>query len=735
MEKERKKLANKLLAAADLADSLTDEMGRSVYDTFRKLPPRTGSADYYKVILYPMSFHSLKAKTKKLTYEKAGDFVRDLVQISWNARYFNERSSIFHKHAVILENFIKSTILPKLKNDKTIPDHNSLEYPDLGPLPEDDSVIPPPVGIKPVITTLNAESFDNDEDYEEEYDEPSLTPQPIHYENRSRIHQYETGIKRGRPPTVDKPFETRLKLILKNFKKLRDPSNPERSISTPFDKLPDKSNTNFYNSVRDPMSLAEIRTKLRQKKYKDVNECLNDLEYFFQTYKNFYERDPYSLIYQDLLQFETEAKKIIEIELAKSDSEVIASSSGPGGDGVVRFPLDEINVHGHNIRVGDWVLINNPINPDKPTVGQVFRLWSTQEGVQYTNVCWYYRPEQTSHRVDRLFYINEVCKTGQYRDHLAAEIVGPCFVLFLTRYQRGDLPHGFLPEGCPWFICEFRYNETSHVFNRIRTWRACLPDEIRDHPEPPVVPLNEARKLIKYESPIKNLLPNGAHENMEIPPVREDPNKTTPPIVGSVYLRPVDTEDDLGQYYTSPNITATPENDDHINNRKAYLFTPVSQSKSLGYPQASQLANYGNSTPTYNATAASFATQPSYQYNPDMYKVSSPFKQKDKRPATPSAPPTTPHSSTSNYSMLLQGGVISYQIEDTNQLGLISDNFKRQKIGDNIVWFRGPPLRVPTKYNNSEGYEIGHSTKYLSWKLRQQSALKTIDTNNGSNSV
>ena len=51
-------------------------------------------------------------------------------------------------------------------------------------------------------------------------------------------------------------------------------------------------------------------------------------------------------------------------------------------------------------------------------------------------MCWYYRPEQTCHAVDRLFFLNEVCKTGQYRDHLVDDIVGPCYVIFLTRYQK-----------------------------------------------------------------------------------------------------------------------------------------------------------------------------------------------------------------------------------------------------------------------------------------------------------
>ena len=189
--------------------------------------------------------------------------------------------------------------------------------------------------------------------------------------------------------------------------------------------------------------------------------------------------------------------------MSKSDKEIILATSS-SSDGVLRFPLEVLEVDGYTYKIGNWVLMKNPADPERPIVGQIFRMWSTEDGKRYVNMCWYYRPEQTCHAVDRLFFLNEVCKTGQYRDHLVDDIVGPCYVIFLTRYQKGDLPEGVIPESAPWFICEFRYNENTHVFNRIRTWKACLPDEVREDPEQPLIPLKETRKLIKYESQLKD---------------------------------------------------------------------------------------------------------------------------------------------------------------------------------------------------------------------------------------
>ncbi|CAH6721940.1 chromatin structure-remodeling complex subunit Rsc2p [[Candida] jaroonii] len=714
-----KKLINRLNAIVESCEQLKDDSDQPIYETFRKLPPRSGNANhYYKIIKHPVSFHGIRSKIKT-SYSTPQQFVDDLAQMSWNARFFNQKGSIYYNHGVVLDKFLTSVVIPRFKSDKAI--EGDVKYPNLPPI-EDDT------NLSNVLLSggLNSNSGiqtpnDNDEDYneDEDYDDfTTTTPQPNYYNRLPPTGlkgpgTAETGIKRGRPPIVDRIFETRIKLILKNFKKLRHPQDPERPLTIAFDRLPEKSDMRFYNTFPDPMSLGEIRTKLRSRKYKNTDEFLNDLNEFFTNYLNYYQQMPNSAIYQDLLLFKDEADSIVENEMNKTDKE-IAELTSAGGDGVIRLPLDEVNVGVHNYKVGDWVLINNPNNPEKPTVGQIFRLWVT-DNKEFINVCWYYRPEQTSHREDRLFYMNEVCKTGQYRDHLANEIIGPCFVLFLTRYQKGDLPRDFLPENCPWFICEFRYNETNHVFNRIRTWRACLPDEVRDNEDPPVIPLVEPRKLIKFESPIKHLLPPNANYNMEIPPVTEE--LTSPPNVGSVYSRPPDVDDDLGQYYTSPNITRSKENDDTLHGRKAFIFTPVSQSKSFGYPPVinnnSSLTNFQNES----------SPQPSY-YLPPSQPSYSPYKyNKPERKQPTPTPNANLHTSTSNYSMLLQGGIISYAKEDDNQLQLLSDGIiKRQKLdGSNeIIWFRGPPLSVPQKIVSTKEFPVGNSAKYLAWKSKRQ---------------
>lgn len=769
-ERDRKKLQTRYNNALEGIKVLTDSNGYSISDTFQRLPSRTGT-DYYKTIKNPVSLHIMGLKVKRHEYTGAQEFIRDLAQICWNARFYNQKGSFVYNQALILEEHIKDKIIPKLAQDKVVPHHNELQYPDLGPLPDDDGIggevfnSVPDMGMKDEayedINPFGRRNMDDDEEYEEY---PSYTPQPrLPISSRPKTAQYESGTRRGRPPTVDRPHESRIKLILKSIKKISGPNEMLFNIDG-FDRLPDRNSyPEYYRFVETPICLNDIRIKLRSKKYKNVDEFLSDLNLLFYDLKTFHGGIG-STSYDDVVNCEQEVGHVVTQELLRSEQEVMELTN-PGGDG--RIPLDLVEVNGYNYKVGDWVLINNPNEPEKPTVGQIFRLWSLKDGTKYFNACWYYRPEQTVHRFDRLFFLNEVCKTGQYRDHFVNEIVGPCYVVFVTRYQKGDLDRNMVPDGCPWFICEFRYNENSHVFNRIRTWKACLPDAVRDAQEPPIIPLNEPRKLIKFESPIKGMLLNGSNENSPVPPVTEGPHQNAPPLRGSVYVRRPDTNDDLGQYYTSPHVTPYPENDDLVNGRKAYLFTPVSQAKSSSFPTASGLAmgtgaamgsltgapgllnnpmmNPGTPSSAYNNYGAvnnSYYQPPSnmvvpsppqeFGFKPPMYQSSKTFQSMQqkykfdlqKKQSSPLA--TNYHTTTSTYSNVLPGGTLAYLITDEKNLVVISERIiKKAKVdaerGDkkvDIVWFRSPPVSITNKII-SEKFNLGHSAKYLAWKSQQ----------------
>lgn len=747
-ERELKKLATRLNNLFESIYSIANHAGALVYPDFQKLPSRTGT-DYYKYITHPISLHTVGRNIKRFYYKDGQAFVNDLAQITWNARHYNEPGLEIYENALLLDKFIKETVIPKLAADPKVPNNTAVHYPDLGPLDEyasgrfdDDGAMGSP--------------YLKNEDYDDE-DQSMLGYG--HLNSKSMLtppKPAEGGVRRGRPPIIDKPYESRIKSILKLFKKIRHPEDESHILTMYFEKLPDKSLPGYYDVIVNPISLNEIRTKVRSRKYTDVQQFLDDLSLMISNAKLYYSADPGMT--NEIVLFEKQAEAIIEKEMTRPEKDfIVATASGLDG---LKTPLDLVTVRTHTYKVGDWVLIRNPNDSNKPICGQIFRLWST-DGVQYTNVCWYIRPEQTVHRVDRLFYVNEVCKTGEYRDHLAEDIIAPCYVIFLTHYQKGDIPPNLLPEGTEWFICEFRYNANTYQFNRIRTWKACLPDEIR-HVDQPIVPINEPRRLIKFDSPLKQLLPPDAHDDMAVSGPTPGPNANGPPVVGSVYKKPPYYNDELGQCSTSPNVAPAPEFDDLSTGRKAYIFTPVSQLKSvtglgiysssgtrsvpLSYipgqhdePALTASSSYDNLSykpyqqmqlqykPPYGAPGYPKGSYPpGTNYRPYVAKpygrpeMSPGASIRANSPATYTQTSGAYLTSTSTYSSVLPGGVVSY-VEQPGEDGeeqessLVDVSGLLIKSGKSTVWFRAPPVLVTAKVATP----VGHTAKYLAWKLKK----------------
>ncbi|EDO15556.1 hypothetical protein Kpol_1042p15 [Vanderwaltozyma polyspora DSM 70294] len=567
VSEEQRALLKRIREQYEELFKIKEENGIEIHPIFDTLPIKKDYPDYYAVIKNPVSFNTLKKRVPH--YIDAQNFMNDLAQIPWNAKTYNTKGSQIYGYASILEKFIKENILVKLKEY-----YPHLKYPNLGLLPDEleaqqklapekNIVNTPTKMIQTVIKKNDSsmsisdeddENYDDHDDRDDDYNDgrksrtAKITFQRTTLHSRSPASQRhsqsttpqpgkprKTHVKRGRPPVIDLPYVQRMKNVIKMLRRETDES--KRQLTATFEKIPDEhEETKYLSIISNPMPLEEIFKKVKTRKYKDFQGFQNDMNLMVANYKLYYRSNPQALKRANLL--ERRFAEYSRQELSKPDTDYMP-------EGELRYPLDDIVVNGTKYVIGDWALINNPNDPTKPTVGQIFKLWSTSDGKKWFNACWYIRPEQTVHRVDRLFYKNEVFKTGQYRDHLTSELVGKGYVVHFTRYQRGDPD---IKIDGPLFVCEFRYNENDKGFNKIRTWKACLPEEIRDQEEV-TIPIN-GRKFFKYASPIKHLLPANATATDPIPQPKEGaPN--APPIAGGVYIRPKLKRDDLGEYSTS----------------------------------------------------------------------------------------------------------------------------------------------------------------------------------------
>ncbi|CAI4062249.1 RSC subunit protein RSC1 SKDI_07G3080 [Saccharomyces kudriavzevii IFO 1802] len=562
VEQDNESLQKLLKTQYDAVFHLKDENGIEIYPIFNVLPPKKEYPDYYIIIRNPVSLNTLKKRLPH--YTSPQDFINDIAQIPWNAMTYNAKDSIIYKYATILESFIQGKIIPNIK--RFYPDVN---YPSLGQIPEVLGEITRQsdsnsanIHVNDKRPALNSEikaafaKLDNSiiekkqvsQNYAGQKNSlalpthsASITPQPhasptpiVNYTNANTAHP-KTHVRRGRPPVIDLPYVLRIKNILKMMRREVDQNN--KTLTLYFEKLPDKNDEpTYYSVITDPICLTDIRKKVKSRKYKNFNNFEDDFQLMLTNFKLYYSQDQSNIVRAQLM--EKNFNRLVRIELSKPDEDYLP-------EGELRYPLDDIEINNEKYQIGDWVLLSNPNDINKPIVGQIFRLWSTTDGNKWLNACWYFRPEQTVHRVDRLFYKNEVMKTGQYRDHPIQDIKGKCYVIHFTRFQRGDPS---TKVNGPQFVCEFRYNESDKVFNKIRTWKACLPEELRDQEES-TVPVN-GRKFFKYPSPIADLLSPNATLNDKIPEPTEGA-PTAPPLVGAVYLGPKLERDDLGEYSTS----------------------------------------------------------------------------------------------------------------------------------------------------------------------------------------
>ncbi|KAI0106317.1 hypothetical protein F4776DRAFT_657721 [Hypoxylon sp. NC0597] len=504
---------------ANYLSTYKDPNGYHVASHFQRIPNRRLIPDYHEVIKEPIAFSTIRTKKLKKQYTAFSEFVRDVALISHNAMVYNRPSSEFFQDAVRLREIFKEE-LQKLVAEGTIRPEDAV-LPDLGEIPEaEDSPPPDP----------DEEEEEDEEDEDDDEDDDSDDDGPRRRGRRggrpsgrkSDARDDDSHKKRGRPPKVFTPLEARIHALLKGLRKFKHPNGD--LLIVPFERLPDKQTTpDYFAAIKNPIALDLIKRKAKRKKYQNVDQVLKDLDLMFENAKQYNEED--SQLYKDAVELQHQAHILAEQEKAKPDNDF------EDEDG--RRPLPEIFHKGEVWRVGDWVHITNPNDLTKPIVAQIYRTWEDKAGQKWVNACWYYRPEQTVHRFEKHFLENEVVKTGQYRDHRIDEVVDRCFVMFVTRYNKGR-PRGF-PKDKEVYVCEARYNEEKHKLNKIKTWASCVPDEVREK-DYEMVLFDVPRKLRKVPSPIKHLLRDDAKPTDPLPkPTWGAPN--APPLIGAVHCR------------------------------------------------------------------------------------------------------------------------------------------------------------------------------------------------------
>ncbi|KAK3630807.1 hypothetical protein LTR56_017224 [Elasticomyces elasticus] len=693
---------------------------------------------YYDTIKEPIAMSTIKQKLLQRTYASFKEFVRDFALIAHNAQVFNRPDSGAFQDALVIRGELERLLGVEVASGTITAEMARL--PDLGEIPTyEDVIVEDPAEAEEESSDDEGEE-DDDEEGEELDDEgrpvkKRKVPRSGAASAKRQAASEDPKKARGRPPKLLTPTEARIQAIIKGVRK---PKNSRGQLMIKdFDRLPDKQiMPEYYSEIKNPMAYDILKRKVKRKKYLTVEAFMAELNLMFNNAKQYNTDD--SAIYAHAKALQIEAGKLYDIEAAKPDS-TFADEEG-------KTPLPTGILHnGELYRVGDWIHIQNPNDLTKPIPAQIYRTYKAADGRSMVNVCWYYRPEQTVHRFDKHFYPNEVVKTGRYRDHGIEEVEGKCFIMFFTRYFKGR-PRG-LAEGQEIYVCEARYNETKHEFNKIKTWASCLPDEVRDR-DYPMDLYEHSRKLKKFPSPIAYLLKDEQKEADEMPKVQWGA-EGAPPKIGAVHRRPRGERDSPPPEATPPPQPKAPT-PQQLHRQSSYHGTPLQQqgqqtgARPVGRP------------PLGSYTAGAQQAQGQGQYSglavapsPSLQRPASSMQQQNSfnTPQTPqpsSAALPRPTAPTSGYretaapvpqslarptTAQQQGSyrdpapVEVYTLPDQANLSIpyeVREQYQRDEMG-RVLFFTAPPVSVETRTGSGVR---GHSVRYLAEKARRKEALE-----------
>ncbi|KIR97188.1 chromatin structure-remodeling complex subunit RSC1/2 [Cryptococcus deuterogattii 2001/935-1] len=169
-----------------------------------------------------------------------------------------------------------------------------------------------------------------------------------------------------------------------------------------------------------------------------------------------------------------------------------------------RVFTEEARHKGMAYRLGDYVHVMNPDDPTRPIIGQIFKTFVPTKGKQthHASICWYYRPEQTVHTPDQMFYEHEVFKTGQFCDHPIEDIIERISVQFYVKYIRGRPREGEFYPGWPVYVCNSRFNHRDYNIVRIKNWNSCIPEELRQTDFMSIIPFERVIEARMVPSPL-----------------------------------------------------------------------------------------------------------------------------------------------------------------------------------------------------------------------------------------
>uniref|UniRef100_A0A673AHJ0 Protein polybromo-1 n=1 Tax=Sphaeramia orbicularis TaxID=375764 RepID=A0A673AHJ0_9TELE len=310
--------------------SHADPSGRLVSELFQKLPSKVHYPDYYAIIKEPIDLRMIAQRIQISYYKSVNAMAKDIDLMAKNAKTYNEPGS-----QVFKVNRVSVILYFSLCYDIKSSFNGRLNLNTQNPL---NQVFASDVLHNFFFLIRNRRSGQGDRlsgvsvtlQYgSESEDDPVLSGSVCYDEGESEAESQTSSMEMNNP-------------IFQLYEAVRGARNNQGQVfSEPFQQLPSRREyPDYYQQIKQPISLHQIRTKMKNGEYESVEQIEADLNLMFENAKRY--NMPNSSIYKRAFRLQQimQAKRK---ELMRKDDE--------DGDSILSTDAGSIKRKGHKKNV------------------------------------------------------------------------------------------------------------------------------------------------------------------------------------------------------------------------------------------------------------------------------------------------------------------------------------------------------------------------------------------------
>ncbi|OPJ80821.1 protein polybromo-1 isoform X6 [Patagioenas fasciata] len=311
-----KEILEQLLEAVAVA---TNPSGRLISELFQKLPSKVQYPDYYAIIKEPIDLKTIAQRIQNGTYKSIHAMAKDIDLLAKNAKTYNEPGSQVFKDANAIKKIFN---MKKAEIEHSELAKSSLRIRTPSNLTASKLTGPSSQGKGSVGDERNSSNKYYRNKRSAQGDRLSAITMALQYGSESdedaalaAAARYEEGESEAESITSFMDTSNPLYQLYDTVRSCRN--NQGQLISEPFFHLPSKKKyPDYYQQIKSPISLQQIRTKLKNHEYETLDQLEADLNLMFENAKRY--NVPNSAIYKRVLKMQQvmQAKKK---ELARRD--------------------------------------------------------------------------------------------------------------------------------------------------------------------------------------------------------------------------------------------------------------------------------------------------------------------------------------------------------------------------------------------------------------------------------